>query len=207
MISCLHSWLIIRFATGVYTTCRNSGGDFASPRLFFWVFFFVRIAQSLLFCVVNGRSLLVVLSFFPLPLHCLYFVGLIRYGESVWHICFICRNHNQALSPFMNYHQVCNKSNTVGSTCGAGTQVHPHFKWGLCYSICHARLFSLPLEDEMINIKCQEILFCHRLLTSTSEDICCKFSFTLKGSVILKARVIHFQSIRSRMCIWSLLHN
>ena len=32
-----------------------------------------------------------------------------------------CRNHNPLLSSFMTYHRVCNKSNTTGETCGAGT--------------------------------------------------------------------------------------
>jgi len=35
--------------------------------------------------------------------------------------CSICRNHNPALSSFMTYHGVCNKNNTLGVTCGAGT--------------------------------------------------------------------------------------
>ena len=36
-------------------------------------------------------------------------------------ICSVCRNHNLALSPFITYHLVCEKSNTMGATCGAGT--------------------------------------------------------------------------------------
>jgi hypothetical protein len=36
-------------------------------------------------------------------------------------ICSVCRNHNQVISSCMTYHRVCNKSNTTGSTCGAGT--------------------------------------------------------------------------------------
>ena len=36
-------------------------------------------------------------------------------------ICSVCRNHNLALSPFITYHLVCEKSNTMGTTCGAGT--------------------------------------------------------------------------------------
>ena len=30
-------------------------------------------------------------------------------------------DQNQVLSSFMTYHRVCNKSNTTGATCGAGT--------------------------------------------------------------------------------------
>ena len=36
-------------------------------------------------------------------------------------LCSVCRNHNPVLSSFMTYHQVCNKSNTMGVTCGVGT--------------------------------------------------------------------------------------
>ena len=39
-------------------------------------------------------------------------------------ICRACRNHNPVLSLFMTYHWVCNKCNTTGVTCGAGTD-HP----------------------------------------------------------------------------------
>lgn len=35
-------------------------------------------------------------------------------------ICSVCRNHNLALSPFITHHLVCEKSNTTGTTCGAG---------------------------------------------------------------------------------------
>jgi hypothetical protein len=36
----------------------------------------------------------------------------------------ICCNHNPMLSPFINYHRVCNKSNTTGSTSGVGSVYH-----------------------------------------------------------------------------------
>ena len=36
-------------------------------------------------------------------------------------ICPVCRNHNLELSSFMTYNRLCNKSNTMGATCGAGT--------------------------------------------------------------------------------------
>ena len=36
-------------------------------------------------------------------------------------ICSVYRNHNPVLSPIMAYHQVCNKNNTTGATCGVGT--------------------------------------------------------------------------------------
>ena len=36
-------------------------------------------------------------------------------------ICSVCRNHNPALPSTMTYHRHCNKSNTTGSTYGAGT--------------------------------------------------------------------------------------
>jgi hypothetical protein len=36
-------------------------------------------------------------------------------------ICSVCRNRNLALSPFITHHLVCEKSNTMGATCGAGT--------------------------------------------------------------------------------------
>ena len=34
---------------------------------------------------------------------------------------FFRRSHNSAFSSFMTYHRACNKSNTMGSICGAGT--------------------------------------------------------------------------------------
>ena len=48
---------------------------------------------------------------------------------SVWNICAtnnhvicsVCRNHHIDISSFMTYHCVCNKSNTTGTTRGAGT--------------------------------------------------------------------------------------
>ena len=36
----------------------------------------------------------------------------------------ICHNHNLALSSFMTYHRVCNKSNTTGATSEGGTAYH-----------------------------------------------------------------------------------
>ena len=36
-------------------------------------------------------------------------------------ICSICRNHNLVLSSLITYHWICNKSNTTGAACGAGT--------------------------------------------------------------------------------------
>ena len=36
-------------------------------------------------------------------------------------ICSVCRNHSPVLSSFMISHRVCNKSNSTGATCGAGT--------------------------------------------------------------------------------------
>ena len=57
-------------------------------------------------------------------------------------ICSICRIHNSALSSFMTYHRVCNKSNTTGSTCGAGTaytsgapEFTTGYQWGFCFPI------------------------------------------------------------------------
>ena len=47
-----------------------------------------------------------------------------RYGVSVhkWpRICSVCRNHNPVLSSLRTYHKFCNKSNTTGGTCWAGT--------------------------------------------------------------------------------------
>jgi len=36
-------------------------------------------------------------------------------------MCSLCRTHSRVLSSFMNYHRFCNKSNTMGATCGTGT--------------------------------------------------------------------------------------
>jgi len=36
---------------------------------------------------------------------------------------FRVHNHNLVLSSFMTHHWICNKSNTTGVTCGAGTVV------------------------------------------------------------------------------------
>ena len=43
-----------------------------------------------------------------------------RYRVSVSQMT-ICRNHNPILSSFVTCHRVCNKSNTAGATCRAGT--------------------------------------------------------------------------------------
>jgi len=48
-----------------------------------------------------------------------------RYGASVsqmtMDVCSICRKHFSVLSSFMTYHRVCNYSNTMSATSGAGT--------------------------------------------------------------------------------------
>ena len=61
-------------------------------------------------------------------------------------ICSIC--HNSVFPLFMTYHRVCNKSNTTGATCGAGTdypcgavEFTPCFYWlrvtrSLVFCIC-----------------------------------------------------------------------
>jgi hypothetical protein len=49
---------------------------------------------------------------------------LFQYNKCTIQICSVCLNHNQVISSFMTYHRVCNKSNTMGATCGAGTE-HP----------------------------------------------------------------------------------
>ena len=36
-------------------------------------------------------------------------------------ICSVCRNNNPVLDSFITYYRVCNKSNTMGATCGTGT--------------------------------------------------------------------------------------
>ena len=36
-------------------------------------------------------------------------------------ICSVCRNNNPVLDSFITYYRVCNKSNTMSATCGAGT--------------------------------------------------------------------------------------
>jgi hypothetical protein len=46
-----------------------------------------------------------------------------RYGVSVLkmaRICSVYRNHNSVVSSFLTYHQVCNKCNPTGATCGEG---------------------------------------------------------------------------------------
>jgi len=57
-----------------------------------------------------------------------YYVMLRRFGLPSRSICvtndqgyvsFV--KHNPVLSSFMTYHRVCDKSNTTGATCGAGT--------------------------------------------------------------------------------------
>ena len=50
----------------------------------------------------------------------------------------ISLNRNPVLSSFLTYHRVCNKTNTLGATCGAGTAhssmtpelIHPCFLVG-----------------------------------------------------------------------------
>ena len=60
--------------------------------------------------------------------------------EHIYHkwprICSICRKHFPVLSSFMNYHRICNSSNTTSCTVGAGNaypfgalEFTPGFKW------------------------------------------------------------------------------
>jgi hypothetical protein len=47
-----------------------------------------------------------------------------RYGVFVSQmttICSVCRIHYPVLSSFLTYHPECNKSNTMGDSCGTGT--------------------------------------------------------------------------------------
>jgi len=90
-------------------------------------------------------------------------------------ICSVCRHHNPVLSSFITYHRDCTKSNTTGTTCGAGAaypsgapDFFPGFKWGSCCSIfsfismfCRSLVFLLsfffwPLRCN--NIIC--VLYC-----------------------------------------------
>ena len=54
-----------------------------SPSLYFFVFCGVSVARSLVFCVVFCQSLLVHLSCFSLPLHCLSLIYL-RLVNAFW---------------------------------------------------------------------------------------------------------------------------
>ena len=59
----------------------------------------------------------------------------------IW-ICSVCRPCNQVLSSLMTHHWVCNESNMMDATCGAGSvylsrtlEFTPSFVWGTCCSI------------------------------------------------------------------------
>jgi hypothetical protein len=66
--------------------------------------------------------------------------------EYVFHkwpwICSVCRPCNQVLSSLMTHHWVCNESNMMDATYGAGSvypsrtlEFTPSFEWGTCCSI------------------------------------------------------------------------
>ena len=54
----------------------------------------------------------------------------------------VCHNNNPVLSSFITYNRICNKSYTMGVTCGAGT-AYPYgapeftsgFQWDSCCSV------------------------------------------------------------------------
>ena len=71
-------------------------------------------------------------------------------------IWFVCLNHNSAISSFMAYHCVCNKSNMTGATSGAGTACLPfwssptvfsgvHVAWSLGFCTSLFVLFPLAI--------------------------------------------------------------
>jgi len=71
------------------------------------------------------------------------FYGLLTVIEYLYHkrqrICSVHRNHNMVLSLFNTYYQVCNKSNTMGVTSGAGTAYPSRIK-ELIPGFCGVRL-------------------------------------------------------------------
>ena len=54
---------------------------------------------------------------------CLFAYSSFQHSVLLYIFTFLvpCRNHNPVLSSFMIYHRVCNKINTTGITCWAGT--------------------------------------------------------------------------------------
>jgi hypothetical protein len=78
---------------------------------------------------------------------------LINRCEYLYHkwprICSVFRKHNSVISSFMTYRRGCKKSNTTGTTFGAGTaylsgalEFAPGFWWDSCWSI-FSFLFSV----------------------------------------------------------------
>ena len=75
-------------------------------------------------------------------------------------ICSSCCEHFMVLSSFMTYHQVCNQSNTTGSTSGTGTAYNsrvPQFTPGFEQSQC-CSIFSF-LGGGLQIIVCTFVLF------------------------------------------------
>ena len=68
-------------------------------------------------------------------------------------ICSICCYYVPVFFSFVIYHRVCNKSNTTGATCGAGTaytsgapEFIPDFQWGSrARSLVFCLMFCRPL--------------------------------------------------------------
>ena len=82
-------------------------------------------------------------------------------------VCSVCRKHNPVHSSFMTYNQVCNKSNTTGVKCGAGTEypswAHkftPDFFYGVraarslvfCVNFCRLLFVHLSLVSCLLTI-------------------------------------------------------
>ena len=108
---------------------------------------------------------------------------------------FVCHNHNPFHSSLVTYHWVCNKSNKMGGTYGAGTaytsgttEFTPGFQWGSCCSLISflcsilqinvCPFFFLPLYClYFFDVR----LFITRLVSSTyrtrcdtSDNVCIK---------------------------------
>jgi hypothetical protein len=61
-------------------------------------------------------------------------------------ICSICRIHNPVIFSFVTYHRVCNKSNTAGVTCGAGTAYRSGAPQFLVGSVLHMHMAYISLS-------------------------------------------------------------
>ena len=120
----------------------------------------------------------------------------------------VCRYHNSFLSSFITYHRVCNKSNTMCVTSGAGFpyyygthQFTSSFQWGSCRSAFRCRfVFCTSVFAVFLSAIVFLLFFCRPLYFCSFSVGHCIFclssiygfllpllssSFSCNGSVLL----------------------
>jgi hypothetical protein len=141
--------------------------------------------------------------------------------EYVFHkwpwICSVCRPCNQVLSSLMTHHWVCNESNMMDATCGAGSvypsrtlEFTPSFEWGTCCSIS-SFLCNVFLDHCLSGISLLSFFF-WSLQSMFDHCSLCQFCFwqTSPSSILedffylIKQILCNFTSLNQYLLNWGI---